>query len=389
MNPGWSPAHERAVTLAFDKQTVSAPFDIWQNATAGTPTERKRSDKSDPTSLLLRLLYWIYERRLLDQIKQRPMPRHVGVILDGNRRHARKRGVSDPCEIYQRGAEKLDDILNWCAELRIPALTLWVFSTENLKRSEAEVSGILSAIEAKVSALAHEPFMHQKRVRIQAIGRLDLLPESVVAAIRAAETATAQYDLITLTIAVGYGGREEIADAVRSFVKVQALQGASLSDVIERITPEAIACHLYAADLPDPDLIIRTSGEIRLSGFLLWQSVHSEFYFTDALWPAFRKVDFLRAIRAYQARNRRFGCRHCASPTIERLAFGRAFAEEPGAPGGEGEPCTGTGGDSPFERRVDMPPVRWQRRSSHDGESWPGVLAVRQSRRSRVPVCRR
>jgi short-chain Z-isoprenyl diphosphate synthase len=235
------------------------------------------------------------------------MPRHIGIILDGNRRHARKRGLSDPCQIYQHGAEKLDDILDWCAELRIPAVTLWVFSTENLKRSQAEVSGILSAIEAKVAALAHDPFMHQKRIRIQAIGRLDLLPESVIAAIRAAETATAQYNLMTLTIAVGYGGREEIADAVRSFVKMQARQGASLSDVIERITPEAIACHLYAADLPDPDLIIRTSGEIRLSGFLLWQSVHSEFYFTDVLWPAFRKVDFLRAIRAYQARNRRFG----------------------------------------------------------------------------------
>jgi len=110
-----------------------------------------------------------------------------------------------------------------------------------------------------------------------------------------------------LTIAVGYGGREEIADAVRSFIKMQAREGASLSDLIERITPEAIACHLYAADLPDPDLIIRTSGEIRLSGFLLWQSVHSEFYFTDVLWPAFRKVDFLRAIRAFQARHRRFG----------------------------------------------------------------------------------
>jgi short-chain Z-isoprenyl diphosphate synthase len=301
MNPALSPARERAA-IAFDKQATSARLDTWQNA-----RERKPPGKSTATSLLLRFLYWIYECRLLNQLKQRPMPRHIGIILDGNRRHARKRGLSDPGEIYQRGADKLDDILDWCAELCIPAMTLWVFSTENLKRSQAEVSGILSAIEAKVAALAHDPFMHQKRVRVQAIGRLDLLPESVVAAIRAAETATAQYNLMTLTIAVGYGGREEIADAVRSFVKMLARQGASLSDVIERITPETIACHLYAADLPDPDLIIRTSGEIRLSGFLLWQSVHSEFYFTDVLWPAFRKVDFLRAIRAYQARNRRFG----------------------------------------------------------------------------------
>lgn len=302
MKPDCSPAHERAATLAIDKQPASAGLDTCQ-----TTTERKPPDKSKATSLLLRLLYWIYERRLLDQLKQRPMPRHIGIILDGNRRHARKRGLSDPCEIYQRGADKLDDIMDWCAEMRIPAVTLWVFSTENLKRSPAEVSGILSAIEAKVAALAHDPFMHQNRVRVQAIGRLDLLPESVVAAIRAAETATAQHDLMTLTIAVGYGGREEIADAVRRFIQMQARQGASLSDVVERITPEAIACHLYAADLPDPDLIIRTSGEIRLSGFLLWQSVHSEFYFTDVLWPAFRKIDFLRAIRAYQARNRRFG----------------------------------------------------------------------------------
>ena len=306
MNPALSPARERAARLAFDRefdeQAAPVRLETWRNA-----TERKPPVKGTAISLLQRFLYWLYECRLLDELKRRPMPRHIGIILDGNRRHARKRGVSDPCDIYQRGAEKLDDILDWCAELRIPALTLWVFSTENLKRTQAEVSGILSAIEAKVAALAHDPFMHQKRVRIQAIGRLDLLPESVVTAIRAAETATAQYDLMTLTIAVGYGGREEIADAVRSFIKTQAREGASLSDVIERITPEAIACHLYAADLPDPDLIIRTSGEIRLSGFLLWQSVNSEFYFTDVLWPAFRKVDFLRAIRAYQARTRRFG----------------------------------------------------------------------------------
>jgi short-chain Z-isoprenyl diphosphate synthase len=187
-NPGGSPTYARAATLAVDKQVAPARLDTGQNA-----TERKPPDIGAATSLPLRFLYWIYERRLLHQLKLRPMPRHIGIILDGNRRHARKRGLSDPCEIYRHGADKLDDILNWCAELCIPAVTLWVFSTENLKRSQAEVFGILAAIEAKVSALANDPFMHQKQIRIQAIGRLDLLPESVTAAIRAAETATAQY----------------------------------------------------------------------------------------------------------------------------------------------------------------------------------------------------
>ena len=149
--------------------------------------------------------------------------------------------------------------------------------------------------------------MHKKRIRVQAIGRLDILPELVVAAIRAAEAATAQYNSTTLTIAAAYGGREEIVDAVCKFLKEQAKQGASLPDVIKSMTSDAVARYLYAADLPDPDLIIRTSGEIRLFGFLLWQCVHSEFYFTDVLWPAFRKIDFLCAIRAYQGRNRRFG----------------------------------------------------------------------------------
>ncbi len=296
------PTYEGAATVAREKRAAIA-----QLVTCRTATKGQAGDKRDATSLLRRIMYWAYERRLLRQIDLKSMPRHVGIILDGNRRHGRQRGLSDPREIYRRGAEKLDDILDWCAELHIRALTLWVFSTENLKRSPAEVPGILAAIECKVAALAHDPLMYQKQIRVQAIGRLDILPESIVAAIHVAEAATASYDLMTLTIAVGYGGREEIADAVRSLLKAQAEQGDSLPDVIERITPEAIARHLYAADLPDPDLIIRTSGEIRLSGFLLWQSVHSEFYFTDVLWPAFRKIDFLRAIRAYQARDRRFG----------------------------------------------------------------------------------
>ena len=269
--------------------------------------KRRIHEKAFAPSRPLRFVYWAYERWLLRQLRQGPMPRHVGIILDGNRRHARRRGVGDPREIYQFGADKLDDALDWCAELGIAAVTLWVFSTENLKRSPAEVFGILTAIETKIAALTHDPFMHQKGIRVRAIGRLDSLPDSLVATIRAAEAATAKYDSMTLTIATAYGGREEIVDAVRRFLEIQAKQGASLSDVIDKVTSDDIGRHLYAADLPDPDLIIRTSGEIRLSGFLLWQSVHSEFYFTDVLWPAFRKIDFLRAIRAYQGRNRRFG----------------------------------------------------------------------------------
>jgi short-chain Z-isoprenyl diphosphate synthase len=257
--------------------------------------------------LLLRLLYYLYERRLLAAIRHRPAPRHVGIILDGNRRHGRARGMTEPEAMYRLGAEKLDDILDWCAELAIPAVTLWVFSTDNFRRSEAEVSGIFAAIAAKLAALAEDPAIHRRRVKVRAIGRLDLVPDEVVAAITQAERATASYDGIELNIAVAYGGRQEIVDAVRSWLGEMSARGASLAEAAAKVTPESIAEHLYTAGLPDPDLIIRTSGEIRLSGFLLWQSAHSEFYFTDALWPALRKVDFLRAVRAFQDRQRRFG----------------------------------------------------------------------------------
>jgi short-chain Z-isoprenyl diphosphate synthase len=257
--------------------------------------------------LILRLLYYLYERRLLGAIRRQPMPRHVGLILDGNRRHGRSRGMTEPEAMYRLGAEKLDDILDWCAELGIPAVTLWVFSTDNFRRPEAEVSGIFAAVAAKLLAISEDPAIHRRRVRVRAIGRLDLVPPAVVQAITQAERATAGYDGIELNIAVAYGGRQEIVDAVRSWLGAMAAGGATLAEAAAKVTPESIAEHLYTAGLPDPDLIIRTSGEIRLSGFLLWQSAHSEFYFTDALWPALRKVDFLRAVRAFQERGRRFG----------------------------------------------------------------------------------
>ena len=208
----------------------------------------------------LRTFYYVYEQRLLRQIRRRPSPRHVGIILDGNRRHGRSLGLTDPRAIYGLGAQKLDDMLDWCAELGIPVVTLWVFSTDNLQRSPEEVTGIFGAIEAKMAALASDPQIHRRRVRVRAIGELTLVPASTLAAIRSAEQATRAYNAMQLNIAVAYGGREEIVDAVRGTLRKMASEGATLSEAIERLTPDAIAGRLYTAGLPDPDLIIRTSG---------------------------------------------------------------------------------------------------------------------------------
>ena len=253
------------------------------------------------------LLYYVYGRRLEADVLRRPVPQHVGIILDGNRRWAQAQGLRDPLEAYRVGAAKLDEVLAWCADLGIPAVTLWAFSTENLARDPAEVQGLLSVIEAKLDAIAADPHIHRRRVRVRAVGKLDLLPDSTLQAVRRAEEATAAYEELALTFALAYGGRQEIADAVRRFIRDRAKQGASIEEIAEGVSQEEIGRYLYAADLPDPDLIIRTSGEVRLSGFLLWQSAYSEFYFCDVHWPAFRKIDFLRAIRAYQQRQRRFG----------------------------------------------------------------------------------
>lgn len=253
-------------------------------------------------------LYRLYESRLAREIRHGgPGPQHIALILDGNRRHGERYGLRDPSAIYALGARKLDEVLDWCAALNVPAVTLWVLSTANFDRPIEQVTGILAAIGSKLSALAADPQIHSRRVRIQAIGQLDLLPKPTLAAIRAAQEATAAYDGMVLTVAVAYGGRAEIVDAVRGLLTLQHQHGATLEEAIGKIDADAISRHLYMAGMPDPDLIIRTSGEVRLSGFLLWQSAYSEFYFSDVYWPAFRKIDFLRAIRAYQQRRRRFG----------------------------------------------------------------------------------
>ena len=253
------------------------------------------------------LVYHFYERRLLAQVRASPLPRHVGIILDGNRRFARRHNLTSPQEIYTAGAQKLDDLLDWCVDLGLGAITLWVLSTDNFNRHAEELSGILAAVENKLLALASDPQIHRQRICVRAVGQLELLPASTLAAVRAAEAATKGYEGMYLTIATAYGGQQEITDAVQSLLREQLAAGKTFEQAIALVTPDAIGPYLYSPALPDPDLIIRTSGEIRLSGFLLWQSAYSEFHFTDVFWPAFRRIDFLRAIRAFQQRHRRHG----------------------------------------------------------------------------------
>lgn len=256
---------------------------------------------------LLWPLYRAYERHLLHAVQAGQAPRHIGIILDGNRRYGLRHNLTSPQEIYTVGANKLDDLLNWCIELRIPAVTLWVLSTDNFARNAEDVGGILAALEGKLVELMQGPDIHRRGIRVRAVGRLGMLPEPTVAILRAAEAATKTYDSMDLTIAAAYGGRQEITDAVKALLRQHVEQGTPLPETIDQVTPEAIGRYLYAPDLPDPDLIIRTSGEIRLSGFMLWQSASSELYFSDVYWPEFRKIDLLRAIRSFQGRHRRYG----------------------------------------------------------------------------------
>jgi short-chain Z-isoprenyl diphosphate synthase len=251
------------------------------------------------------LLYRLYERRLAADLRRRGgLPRHIGVILDGNRRWARELGM-DTAEGHRRGAAQIDHLLAWSAELGIPVVTLWLLSTENLlQRHPAELAELLAIIEAKVGQLAQDA---PGGYRIVPVGQLEELPERTRASLLAAERASRGHRGGTLHVAVGYGGREEIADAVGRLLAEYGDKGLELGEAAGLVTPDEIARHLYTAGVPDPDLVIRTSGEVRLSGFLLWQSAHAEYYFADTYWPDFRKVDFLRALRSYAQRRRRFG----------------------------------------------------------------------------------
>lgn len=249
------------------------------------------------------LLYAAYERSLRRQLAASDRPRHVGVILDGNRRWARGVGFDDVSRGHLVGAAKIADLLQWCREADVEIVTLWLLGTDNLKRPTEELQPLLEIIADVLDKLAQP----QNPWRIKIVGALDLLPRETATRLAGAAQRTQGRAGMQVNIAVGYGGRQEIADAVRKLLQRHAEAGTTIEELAEVLDVEHIAEHLYTSGQPDPDLLIRTSGEQRLSGFLLWQSAHSEFWFCEAYWPAFRRVDFLRALRDYAARHRRFG----------------------------------------------------------------------------------
>jgi short-chain Z-isoprenyl diphosphate synthase len=250
----------------------------------------------------LRPLYGLYERRLMRSLRASGrMPRHVGVILDGNRRWARHAGEATAAG-HRKGADKITDFLEWSDAVGVEVVTLWMLSTDNLERDPVELRALVEIITEAVERLAADG-----RWCIQIVGALRLLPEETTERLLQAAKPTEGNKHLHVNIAVGYGGRHEIADAVRAFLLSGVESGRSLAEVAADFSVEHIAEHLYTKGQPDPDLVIRTSGEQRLSGFLMWQSAHSEFYFCEAYWPDFRRVDFLRALRAYSMRNRRRG----------------------------------------------------------------------------------
>ncbi|MFC9767048.1 MULTISPECIES: isoprenyl transferase [Rhodococcus] len=249
------------------------------------------------------LLYSIYERRLLKRLDGLQHPRHIAVMCDGNRRWARENGFEDVSHGHRMGALKISEMLGWCDAAGIEMATIYLLSTENLRRDPGELDTLLEIITDVVEEISGP----DKNWSVKIVGALDLLPAEQSRRLRDAAAGTEGRTGTHVNVAIGYGGRQEIADAVQSLLSEKLLAGLSGDDLVKSITIDGIDGHLYTSGQPDPDLVIRTSGEQRLSGFLLWQSAYSEIWFTEAYWPEFRRVDFLRALRDYAARHRRFG----------------------------------------------------------------------------------
>lgn len=251
----------------------------------------------------LKPLYSLYEWYISRNLRPENMPKHVAIIMDGNRRYSKIQGNIDAINGHERGVDTLERVLDWCVDLGIEMVTAYAFSTENFNRSPKEVEGLMKLFKENFEGIAKNKKIHTNEVRVKAVGKLELLPEDVREAIRIAEESTANYHKRQVNIAIGYDGRMEIVDAIKKIANEVEEGKITVDDIDE----ERVNKNLYTAGLEDPNLIIRTSGEERLSGFLLWQSSYSELYFCDSLWPELRKVDFLRALRSYQQRERRFG----------------------------------------------------------------------------------
>lgn len=249
-------------------------------------------------------LYNIYSRRLEDEIKQGNIPGHIAIILDGNRRWAKKRLELENAGHF-RGADAVEKLLDWCEELGIKIVTLYVLSAENLSREDEELSYLYQLIEVRLRKLYDDPRIHRNKTRVRAIGRMELLPDGILNVLKKLDEATKNYSRRYLNIAIAYGGQDEVLDAIKKIVKKVHMGEIDIDD----ITAKEIESNLYTSHLPQssPDMILRTSGEKRLSGFLLWQGAYSELVFMDILWPEFRKIDLLRAIRTFQKRRRRMG----------------------------------------------------------------------------------
>ncbi|WP_143741306.1 polyprenyl diphosphate synthase [Methanosphaera sp. WGK6] len=253
--------------------------------------------------MLLQPLYSLYEWYISRNLDKTKMPKHVAIIMDGNRRYSKIQGNMNAIEGHRRGVDTLENVLEWCIDLGIDIVTVYAFSTENFNRTEKEVSDLMDLFVESFLSISTNKKIHKNKVRLKAVGKLDLFPEKVRDAIKNAEESTKEYKDRLVNIAMGYDGRVEIVDAFKKIARDVKKGKIDPDD----ITEELINNNLYTAGLEDPNLVIRTSGEERLSGFLLWQSSYSELYFTDSLWPELRKVDFLRAIRSYTERQRRFG----------------------------------------------------------------------------------
>ncbi|QTH60630.1 isoprenyl transferase [Corynebacterium hindlerae] len=253
--------------------------------------------------ILPSLLYPMYEYHLRRELRGRKQPCHVAIMCDGNRRWAREAGFTDVSHGHRVGAKKIGEMVGWCRDTEVELVTVYLLSTENLGRESSELQLLFDIISDVVEELATPELDCQVRL----VGHLDLLPEQVAQRLRAAAEGTENNSGVAVNVAVGYGGRQEIVDAVQEFIREEIAQGVAPEDIAEHVCVDSISQHLYTSGQPDPDLVIRTSGEQRLSGFLLWQAAYSEIWFTDTYWPAFRRIDFLRALRDYSSRTRRFG----------------------------------------------------------------------------------